>query len=173
MRLLAHVFGTIGMLFVVIGLQNNNKTRILIASILADIFYGLQFLLLGLDSAGLICFTAVVRYLIFFYYENKRTAKIPVFWLLFFVFISIAVSFFTFDGPVSLIPSIAAVLHIYAMWQKNLKVFRTISVVFSLSWILYDLFGCAYVSLIADVFELISALVAIVRFDILKKKKKQ
>jgi len=59
----------------------------------------------------------------------------------------------------------------YATWQKNLKNFRTLSIISSISWIIYNLVVSAYVNAIGNLFQLISAILAVIRLDIMKSNK--
>lgn len=170
MNILAQVFGIIGLIFLIVSVQNNNKVLILIFQIFANIFYGLQYLTLGLFSAGLMSCVSLIRCLIFFYFEKKRGIITPIYWLIILTIVPIIISCFTFTGWISLIPIIATILYTYAIWQKNLTRFRVIVSSSSIGWIFYNFVGGAYVSLIGGIFEFISGIIAIIRFDIFGKK---
>lgn len=173
MNILAQIYGIIGLIFLIVSVQNNNKVLILIFQIFANIFYGLQYLTLGLFSAGLMSCVSLIRCLIFFYYEKKKGITTPIVWFIILSIIPIIISYFTFTGWISLIPIIATILYTYAIWQKNLTRFRVIVSSSSIGWIFYNFVGGAYISLLGGIFEFISGLIAIVRFDILGKKQNE
>lgn len=153
------------------SVQSNNKRLILIFQIFANLFYGLQYLSLGLLSASLMSCVSLVRCMIFHHYERKHNTTAPVSWLIVFSIISVIILFFTFSGVISVIPVVAAILYAYGIWQKNLRRFRKIVLLVSTSWIVYNFVGAAYASLIGSVFEFVSSLISIIRFDILNKQK--
>jgi len=93
--------------------------------------------------------------------------------LIILTIVPIIISCFTFTGWISLIPIIATILYTYAIWQKNLTRFRVIVSSSSIGWIFYNFVGGAYVSLIGGIFEFISGIIAIIRFDILGKKQNE
>lgn len=174
MVLLGQIFGFIGLLFVLISIQNNKKNLILFFQIFANIFYGLQYFTLGLLSAGCMSCVSLVRCLVFYYYEKKYNKKTPLYWLLILLFIPIIISIFTYTSLISLIPIICTILYTYAIWQPDLKKFRFIVTSSGIGWIFYNGIGGAYVGVLSALFEFINGLVAIIRFDIcgnIKSKK--
>ena len=173
MNLLAQIFGLIGLVFLIVSVQNNNKVLILIFQIFANIFYGLQYMTLGLFSAGLMSCVSLARCLIFYYFEKKRGITTPIYWFVILSIVPVIISYFTFTGWISLIPIIATILYTYAIWQKNLTRFRVIVSSSSFGWIYYNFVGGAFISIIGGIFELISGLIAIIRFDILGKKQNE
>lgn len=170
MNIIAQIFGIVGLIFVFISIQNNNKNKILFFQILANLFYGLQYLFLRALSAALMCFSSLIRCVIFEKY-SKRRKGIPFFVLLFFVLLNIILGIVSFINIYNIIPVIISILYTYGIWQNNLKLFRIISVVVAIAWSFYNYFVGAYVALFGTFFELLSALIAIYRFDISKKEK--
>ena len=170
MNILAQCFGIAGMLFLMLSIQNNKKSNILIFQIFANIFYGFQYITLGLFSAGLMSVVSLARCFIFYHYEDKKNMQTPIGWLIALSTVTIGISFFTYTNVLSLIPIIATLLYTYAIWQKDLGKFRMIVTSSSIGWIVYNGLGGAYVSLIGSFFELVNGIIAITRFDIKKQK---
>ncbi len=174
MVLLGQIFGFIGLLFVLISIQNNKKNLILFFQIFANIFYGLQYFTLGLLSAGCMSCVSLLRCFVFYYFEKVENKRTPLYWLIILSVIPLILSCITFDGIISLIPIICTILYTYAIWQPNLKKFRFIVTSSGIGWIFYNGIGGAYVGVISAIFEFINGLIAIIRFDIrgnIKSKK--
>ncbi|MBE6152730.1 MAG: YgjV family protein [Firmicutes bacterium] len=171
MNFLAQILGCFGLIFLIISIQNNNKKKILLFQIFANIFYGLQYITLNSFSAGLMSLVSLIRCVIFYKYseKSKTTPKYILFILLLIICI---ISIFTYNGVISLIPILATILYTYATWQDNLKKFRIITTFVALLWIIFNSFVGAYIALISSVFELFNGLVSIYRFDIKKEKNK-
>ncbi len=52
--------------------------------------------------------------------------------------------------------------------RKNIRLFTLFNI---LGWIIYDLYAKAYVGILLSAFTMTSTIIAIVRYDILKKEK--
>ena len=165
MNILANILGVIGIFFLVVSVQCNKKSSILIFQIFANIFYGLQYLTLGAFSAGVMSIVSLLRCLIFYSYDRK--GKLVPLWLFLILALSIIFPiFFTYDGILSLFPIVATLVYSYATWQKNLSLFRKLVLSVSILWITYNFCVGAYISVIGSVFEFVSSLLAIYRLDI-------
>ena len=165
MNILANILGVIGIVFLVVSVQCNKKSSILIFQIFANIFYGLQYLTLGAFSAGVMSIVSLLRCLIFYSYDRK--GKLVPLWLFLILALSIIFPiFFTYDGILSLFPIVATLVYSYATWQKNLSLFRKLVLSVSILWIIYNFCVGAYISVIGSVFEFVSSLLAIYRLDI-------
>ena len=165
MNILANILGVIGIFFLVVSVQCNKKSSILIFQIFANIFYGLQYLTLGAFSAGVMSIVSLLRCLIFYSYDRK--GKLVPLWLFLILALSIIFPiFFTYDGILSLFPIVATLVYSYATWQKNLSLFRKLVLSVSILWITYNFCVGAYISVIGSIFEFVSSLLAIYRLDI-------
>lgn len=165
MNILANILGVIGIFFLVVSVQCNKKSSILIFQIFANIFYGLQYLTLGAFSAGVMSIVSLLRCLIFYSYDRK--GKLVPLWLFLILALSIIFPiFFTYDGILSLFPIVATLVYSYATWQKNLSLFRKLVLSVSILWIIYNFCVGAYISVIGSVFEFVSSIIAIYRLDV-------
>lgn len=172
MNIVAQVIGLFAILSYTISPQQKNKKRVLIFNLISSILYSLQYLLLNAFSAVITNTVGAVKNYIFYLYEkNKKDVPKNLFWI--FMLIILALGMFTYNNIYSLIPILTSVLSLYAVWQNNLKVFRVIVIISSISWIIYNLIVGAYIGIIGNIFQLVSAIIAIVRFDILKGRKNE
>ena len=81
--IMSNMVGVIALLFWIISLQANNKSKILKLQLLASIFYTIQYFIIGGISAGIMSIISLVRYAIFYrYIENKK--NIPTYLLFLF-----------------------------------------------------------------------------------------
>jgi hypothetical protein len=83
----------------------------------------------------------------------------------------IAAGFNSFVDIYSLLPIIGTLLVSWGLWQSNLRAFRIVAALDPINYIIYDLHVGAYIGIIAAVLELVGAIIAIIRLDILKTKK--
>ena len=127
----------------------------------------LQYICLAAPSGYLMNGVAMVRNYI--YSRTKHASKILVSSV---VLIIIILSVIFYDGPVSLLPGIATVVYTVSFASSNLKIIRFGDVMACLFYIAYNISVGAYVGLLATILEMVFTMVAIVRFDFLKKSTK-
>ena len=168
MFILAQILGAIALFILVLSFQKNEKQSLLKYQIGSSIFFAAQYLFLQAYSGCLINIACIIRNLLFRKYTGKQ---IPIYYLIFVICIMIVLSLFSYVGPISLLPCIACVLYSCSLWQNNLKVTRIIEIISCSSYIIYNIYVLAYVGLVSSIIELISALIAIYRFDIKKDYK--
>ena len=84
--------------------------------------------------------------------------------LVIFIALLFIVSFIFYDGVFSLLPLFINILLFTSTYFKNPKYIRYIMVVSGILWGCYNIFVGAYIILIGNVLEVISALIAIYRY---------
>lgn len=170
MNILSQILGLLAIISYAISPHAKTKKKILVFHLVSSILYALQYLLLNAFSAVITNSVGAIRCYIFYLYEKKER-EIPknIFWI--FMLIILVLGAFTYNNIYSLIPIFTSVLSLYSVWQDNLKVFRIIVIISSISWIFYNFIVGAYIGIIGNIFQLVSTIIAIVRFHILKKEK--
>ena len=84
--------------------------------------------------------------------------------------IIISVGLLSYKNLTSLLPVIGVLLHTSAFWFSDEKLIRWVSILGCPFWLSYDLISGAYGSAIGNVIAMVSILMAIVRYDILKQE---
>lgn len=168
MFIFAQILGATALFILILSFQKNEKQSLLKYQIGSSIFFAAQYLCLQAYSGCLINIACIIRNILFRKYTGKR---IPIYYLLFIICIMIVLSLFSYVEPISLLPCIACILYSCSLWQDNLKVTRIVEVISCSLYIIYNIKVLAYVGLISTIIELISALIAIYRFDIKKDYK--
>ena len=88
----------------------------------------------------------------------------------FFIVGYIIIGFITFDGHIiSLLPIIAELIYVLALWQKSVKKIRYGTLLMVILWLIYDIVVKAYPSMITDLIVMTSTIVAICINDLKKK----
>ena len=68
------------------------------------------------------------------------------------------------NGIFNLIPIIITLAYTYSVWQDNLTVTRLVFLIAAFIWIYYNIKVGAYVSIVGNMFEIISGITALIRF---------
>lgn len=169
-KIVAQIIGILAILIFALSPQQKTKQNVLIFQLISSILYGLQYFILGAFSAVVINIIGAIKEFWFYLYAKKES-KIPLKILLIYIIAVIIAGMFTYTDIFSVFPTILAILMTYATWQKNLKNFRILSIISSTSWIIYNFVVCAYVNAIGNLFQLISAIIAVICLDIIKSTK--
>ena len=162
MFLLAQLLGGIALIILVISFQKNKRSNLLRYQVFSSIFFALQYLCLNALNGCLMNVMTAIRNYLFSKFKNK----VPIIYLIFIIIIMMILSIISFNGIFSLLPSIAVIIYSIAIWYGDLKIIRVAEVISCLLFIIYNIKVLAIVGLISTIIELISALVAIYRFDI-------
>lgn len=162
MKIIAQFFGLLALLLMFMSYQKNKKKEFLHLQVFANIFFGIQYLLLNAISACFSSFISTIKTVVFYKYE-KEDKKISVLTLLIFEIIYIVFGIFTYNGLASIIPIFIACIYTYGTWQKNLKLTYSIGVFVAILWIYYNYIVGAYVAIIGSIFEFIASATGLIK----------
>lgn len=163
---LAQAFGVVALIILILSFQKNKKEILLKYQIFSSLFFALQYLCLNAITGFLMNIMTMIRNIVFKKYENK----VPVGYLIITILLMVLLSVFSYNGIISVLPTIAVILYSIAVWQKNLTITRIVEVISCTLFIIYNINVLAISGLISTIIELIFALVAIYRFDIKRRK---
>ena len=161
---LAQFFGAIGLIFLLISFNINNKDKLLKYQIFSSSFFSIQYLCLNAITGCLMNLLSLIRNIIFKKYNNN----IPIIYLLLMIFSMVVLTVFFYDGIISLLPAIAVSVYSIGLWQKNLTVIRLLELISCILFIIYNINVVAITGLISTIIELSIVLVAVYRYDFKK-----
>ncbi|HIT12192.1 MAG TPA: YgjV family protein [Candidatus Pelethosoma merdigallinarum] len=159
--LMAQIFALCSSHCLLLSFWQKKRIQILFFQTLDSVFDIIQYFLLGAYTGSCISLLGALRAYTF----SKTNHK---FFLYLFLVLYTLASILTFDGMISIIPLLAALLYTLVTWNKKEKYIRMFSIlVFSL-WFLYDILVQAYVSSCTDLVLIISNSLALYKLDIKK-----
>ena len=166
-------FGGAGLNF--LSFQQNKRNRIIGIQIGAAILFIIHYILLGINGDGEAFSGAALNFIgllrsIVFINNHKKWAKSPI-WLAVFVTISVIAAIITWEDWYSILPSAAMVLTTVSYWMKSETKIRLITFPSSPCWLVYNIIVGSVAGIITECVVMTSLIIAIVRYDILKKKK--
>lgn len=165
--IVAQIFGALALAILIISLQKNSKTKLLLYQSISSLLYALQYLFLNAYTGCFMNLICMIRNMIFNQYPKKRP---PIYWLIITIVLMIFFSSLSYTGVISFLPMIAVILYSIALWHGNLTVIRTTEIISCSLYILYNIKILAITGLIATIIELVGAILAVYKFDIKKKK---
>ncbi len=167
-------FGGAGLNF--LSFQQRKRSCIIGVQIGAAVLFIIHYILLGVAGDGeafsgaALNFISLIRSIVFIN-NHKKWAKSPV-WLVLFVIISAVAAILTWEAWYSFLPSAAMILTTVSYWMKSETKIRLITFPSSPCWLIYNIIVGSVAGIITECIVMLSLIIAIVRYDILKKEKK-
>jgi len=179
--MLSLLFGYAGTLTSIVSMQLKQKNHILLSQAFANGFGALSYLFLGGDSmmAGTGMVLGATQCLISYIY-SKREKLLPKFFPFLFLFLSVLnsaahiVASGAFHFPVDLMPVSCSALFVIGVNARKAAVTRLFFLANSSLWVAYDLmvWPIAQANLLTHIVVVLSVVIGIVRYDIIKERDK-
>ena len=137
MNIFVQVVGYLGLLFVILSFQKNNRSLILLYLVVAQTIFALHFGLLNAWTAVTMNVIAAIRTYVFYAKETDKWAK-NILWYYLFIFTFIFAGFITWEGYYSLLPISAMIIDTIAQWKKDTMSIRGIMLIPRPLWFIYN-----------------------------------
>lgn len=141
--IISQIFVIISYSFLAITYALKERKKILICSFAAVAANAIAFMFLSAWSGFLMSFVAMTRNVIFLFKDKNKKDKIDyVDWIILAVLyaISIVSAIFTYEGLYSLLSVAGTMIYTFAIWQKNPKLYKLLSIPSSVLWVIYNIF---------------------------------
>ena len=135
--IVSQILCVFGLILFVISMQKHNKKLILKWQAYSFSFYAMQYFLLGAYSGMLTYVINMVRSVVFFLFEDKKSYF--KYLVVLFIIISIALGVATYRGIFDIIPIINSILSILNVLQKDVRNIKLGQIAISSLWIAYDM----------------------------------
>ena len=99
---------------------------------------------------------------ILFYIFQKKNKKCPIYVACIFLTLIFIFGFISYDG-----------IFFLALYSEDMRLYRIVTMIVAILWIIYNSVVKAYVGVIESVIELIASIIAIYHLDIKHSKKKK
>jgi len=162
------IVGFIALSFIVISFQKNRRSFTLVSQLVGSLLFTVHYFLLGAWVGAAMNGLAIARAYIFNLRDSKTWIKSRVVMYIFILFFWIG-GILTWDGYLSILPILGMSLECVALWSKNTKHMRWIFLAVRPLWMTYNIMVGSYAGIMADIFLTTSLLIAVYRFDIIKK----
>ena len=154
----------------ILSVQFKKKKHILITQIFASLSYLIIYVIKGAWAGVAVEVLEETKDVIFIGYENKKK-KIPLLILILFIISLFVVTFIFYDGYGSILPLVINIILFVSTYFKNPKWIRYVMVLCGFLWGCYNLYVGAYIILIGNALEIVSAFISIYRFKDIDNKK--
>lgn len=172
--IVAQLIGFVAMFFSLISFQAKTRGGIIALQILSNSILVVQYFLLGY-STGEVYYSAVVANFIGLFrnaiysmrgkWKIARSKVVPAVAILLFIVSGI----FTYKTPFDILPIFSMCVSSIAFFMREERLIRYLSVLVILPWVVYSIYAGNIASIISDSLNLISVIIAILRFDIIRR----
>lgn len=118
-------------------------------------------------------FLSIINFIRTFIFMQSVKIKrnIYVFILIMFESIIILNCIYTWNGIISLLPTIGSIIRTYCLWQSNMKLVRISGITTGILYGLYYLYYQSWFIVAGDIILLITSIISIYKYDIKKEDK--
>ena len=168
MKIIAYIFGIIGIACTVILYQQKKSKSLLVYKLIIDLVWLMHYAFLGAFSGAVVCIIAALRELIFV--KRDRTKRSGIIWLPIFIVVAIVSTILTWDNIFSVLTCIASCIAVVSFFIAKPKLSRIFVFPISACMLVYDIAFGSIPGIVNECFAITSSAVGIFRHDIGKKK---
>ncbi len=159
----AQTFGILGFILSIITFQQNEHKRIVTMQFLANTCFAIHFYMLGAFTGAVLNAIGIVRSFVYYHKDKKWAASNG--WIVVFSLICVGAGVLTWQGPLSLVPMAGMILTSVAFGIENPKLVRRVAFPSSPLWLIYNVFNSSWGGVLTEVFNILSIIVGVLRFD--------
>lgn len=167
--ILGQAFGIFALVCTVVSMQLKKKRPLMILQTASEAFIIAQYFVKGAITGSFMAIVSLIRDIIFTQYEKKRA---PLWILLIIYAVMTGLMIFSWAGPLSLLPYVGSLFYAWSLWYGKVKWICFGNAVGNTPYLVYTLLTGNYVLFIMTLFEVISAAIGFIRFDMKKPNKK-
>ena len=156
--------GFVSLICSLLSFQQKKRIHCLLLQMAASLTLSAQLLMLGAVTGACLDFISFIRTLLFSYRDKYKWANSP-FWLVFFVLLMIVVGIFTWDNIFSLLVIMCTCLSTVALWMKESKYIRRVSLLAGPCGFVYCLVNGSYSGALTEAIAVASILIGMFRLD--------
>ena len=172
MTKIAFIVGICAVCLYLLGYLQKKRKSIIILNLSSRILYIVQYILLGALEGALLDVCGSASSVLA---QNKDRGIIKKHLIPFFIGVNlaiVAIGLSLYVNVFSLFPIIGVLFHTSAFWINDEKWIRRVSLLGCPFWLIYNFASEAYGSCIGDVLSMVSIGIAMIRYDVLPKFKK-
>ena len=163
------IFSVLAFLFLVISLCINNRKKSLIVQSLNCLCEALYNFVISAYTGAVLGLINFIRSFIYIS-KDKINKVIYIVILIFFESIIIINCVMTWQGFISIFPTIGSFIRTYCLWQSNMKLVRLSGITTGVFYGIYYLYYQSFFMVLGDIILIITGIYAIWVNDIRKKK---
>jgi len=162
--IVAQIIGLIAFVVSLIAYHKKDKKTILNNMVTSNILNLIHYLLLGAFSGCITKLLAIFRdYFIILKEKNKKLSNSV--YLIVFILLYIIATIFTYNGILSILPLVAAIIYIIFIWNGNEVIIKKTAFFCYFLWLIYNIFVLSIAGIVSNIISIISTLIAIINTE--------
>ena len=162
--IVAQIIGFIAFVVSLIAYHKKDKKTILNNMVTSNILNLIHYLLLGAFSGCITKLLAIFRdYFIILKEKNKKLSNSV--YLIVFILLYIIATIFTYNGILSILPLVAAIIYIIFIWNGNEVIIKKTAFFCYFLWLIYNIFVLSIAGIVSNIISIISTLIAIINTE--------
>ena len=168
--IVSQILVIIGVALISITYFIKNKNVILFITCAIAICYGLSYLLLGAYAGVFINIMSVIRG-VWLYLDSKKDGKNSIISLIVCTIAFIIGGIVTFNIWADVLVIIAGIIYTYAVWQNKIDIFRWISCICDILFLIYGIVIMSIMGIITEIVLIVVGCIGIIRWYMSNKNK--
>jgi len=167
----SQVLSIIATVLLLLSYQQKTHRRIVIMQAFSGLLFGTQYMMIGAFEGMMCNYIGMIRSISYsFRGKNKFSDSVicPTIFAVAFIISGI----FTYESPMSLLPTVAMVVSSFVMWIPKTQELRILSLPTCAMWLIYNVSANAAIAVLTEVFNIVSIFIALIRFSKFAQKRK-
>jgi len=166
--ILEQTFGIFALICTVVSMQLKKKRHLMVLQTASEAFIVAQYLVKNAITGSFMAMVSFVRDVIFTKYEKRRA---PL-WILIVIYIIMTIlTYFSWAGPISLLPYVGSLIYAWTLWYGKTKWIRLGNAVGNTPYLIYTILTGNYALFIMTFLEVASSAIGFFRLEVFKKSK--
>lgn len=163
------VFSILAFVALILSICIKDRKKSLGVQSLNCLFEAINAFIINAFTGAILSIINFIRTFIFLQSE-KISKRVYICILIIFESVIVVNCIYTWNGAISLLPTIGSVIRTYCLWQSNMKLVRISGITTGIFYGLYYLYYQSWFIVMGDVLLLIVSLINIYRYDLKAKK---
>lgn len=151
----------IAIVFDVISFQLKNRKYILLCLVISGVFISSHFILLKNWTASMLMLVAILRYTLSIFSTSRKL-------MYFYVLFTIAISFFSYQGSLTILSCLGSSFQTIAAFKKNDKQLRELMIVGTSFWLIHNYLSGSPIAVLMEIIFISSNIAGYYRYYIKK-----
>lgn len=142
-----------------------DRNKILTANFVAHIGQATAMAMLNGYTGAAMSVIMILRDLTLLIQENKKSKgkeinkKLDLIILIVTFVLIIALTIFTYNGPLSLLSVVATLVTTFSLWQKDIRTYKILGMIAGILWLAYNIFIMSIMGIILETILIISSII--------------
>lgn len=166
-ELIGQIFGIFGLILFVVSFQCKDSKKLVLVQGIGGMMFFINFLLIGAYGGAFFNLTVLVRGLLYTKKDNKiwRPLLVELLFTAAYIYSLVLVKGDILQIVLTTLPYISLLVISVLMWKENGKYIRRFQIAaLSPSWLIHNIFNFTLGGILAELFNITSAIVSLVRF---------